>query len=150
MPPRSSAGRSVGVDVDVHRQRQGTPLCPGTSRHRLDRGSPKTAPHFPRRLRHWSYGAWRRTSGSWCQETSGRHSCQETRSTATSSSYLQVSPVSMLRLRKGAERLVNAPEEMVGLLEAITSESWISIQRVGCLRLHQKEQGPRRDWISCG
>ena len=48
--------------------------------------------------------------------------------------------------------VVNAPEEMVGPFEAITSEPWIHMLRVGsvCLRPHQTKQGPRCDWRSRG
>ena len=34
----------MGVVVEDHKQNQGTPSCPGISRHRLDGGSPRQ-PH---------------------------------------------------------------------------------------------------------
>ena len=44
--PRSSYESSMGVDVEVHRQDQGTPQCLGISRPRLDRGSPRQHHNF--------------------------------------------------------------------------------------------------------
>ena len=120
---------STGVDVEVHQQSQGTPLyLRASSRPGLDLSSSRH-PHTLCTGRGLPYIAWRQTSGSWCQETSRRHACQETRGTVTSSSHLPMMFEAFLKRRVNAEISQicvwsrGRPGEKVGSVQTVTSES---------------------------
>ena len=115
--------------MEVHQQSQGTHLCLGVSRSRLDSKSSRQLDTFctgrgldltVRGVKQVEAGVRRHQGGILV------------RSTVTSSSYLPMmfetfwSSESMVRLSKAVYDLVT-PEEMVGSVETITPESWIHI-----------------------